>query len=135
MGKPDVSSEVVEEAASSITVLIEAMRGRIAELKMIWRRQRMDVDTQIRYYANGMLEDYYRVRYFFSSLMNNCSISVRNTARRCLILTWRVSGKKVNGTQRTSGRRRTEEKVNTLRTMWTPPTSQSKVSDKLLSVY
>jgi len=27
---------------------------------MIWRRQRMVVDTQIRYYANGLLEDYYR---------------------------------------------------------------------------
>jgi len=41
-------------------VLIEAIHGRIADMKMIWRRQRMDVDTQVRYYANGMLEDYYR---------------------------------------------------------------------------
>ena len=64
MGKPNVSSEVVEEATSSVMVLVEAMRGRIADLKMIWRRQRIDVDTQIRYYANGMLEDYYKVRCF-----------------------------------------------------------------------
>jgi len=67
MSKPDVSSEVVEEATSSVLVLIEAMRGRIEDLKMIWRRQRMDVDTQIRYYANGLLEDYYRVRFSHSS--------------------------------------------------------------------
>lgn len=64
MSKPDVSPEVVEEATSSITVLLEAMKERIGDLKMIWRRQRMDVDTQIRYYANGLLEDYYRVRWF-----------------------------------------------------------------------
>ena len=64
MSKPDVSQEVVDEATSSITVLLEAMRRRIMDLKMIWRRQRMDVDTQIRYYANGLLEDYYRVRCF-----------------------------------------------------------------------
>jgi hypothetical protein len=63
MGKPGVSPEVVEEAASSVIVLLEAMRERIADLKMIWRRQRTDVDTQIRYYANGLLEDYYRVGY------------------------------------------------------------------------
>jgi len=60
MSKPDVSSQVVEEATSSVLALIEAMRRRIEDLKMIWRRQRMDVDTQIRYYANGLLEDYYR---------------------------------------------------------------------------
>ena len=64
MGKPNVSSEVVEEAKSSVLVLIEAMRGRITHLKMIWRRQRIDVDTQIRYYANGLLENYYRVGCF-----------------------------------------------------------------------
>jgi hypothetical protein len=64
MSKPDVSPEVVEEATWSVQVLLEAMRRRIEELKMIWRRQRMDVDTQIRYYANGLLEDYYRVRCF-----------------------------------------------------------------------
>jgi hypothetical protein len=64
MSKRDVSQEAVDEAKSSITVLLEAMRGRIAELKVIWRRQRMDVDTQVRYYANGLLEDYYRVRCF-----------------------------------------------------------------------
>jgi hypothetical protein len=64
MSKPDVSPEVVEEATSSVTVLLEGMRERIGDLKMIWRRHRMDVDTQIRYYANGLLEDYYRVRCF-----------------------------------------------------------------------
>jgi hypothetical protein len=65
MGKPDVTSDAVDEATSTMLVLSDTMRERIAELKNIWRRQRMDVDTQIRYYANGLLEDYYRVRYFF----------------------------------------------------------------------
>ncbi|KAH9991978.1 hypothetical protein BJV74DRAFT_407332 [Russula compacta] len=60
MSKPNVSSEVVEQAISSVVVLVDAMRDRITDLKMIWRRQRTDVDTQIRYYANGLLEDYYR---------------------------------------------------------------------------
>ncbi|KAI0251008.1 hypothetical protein BJV78DRAFT_1213669 [Lactifluus subvellereus] len=64
MSKPDVTSDAVDEATSTMVVLIEAMRHRIAELKDIWRRQRMEVDTQIRYYANGLLEDYYRVRWF-----------------------------------------------------------------------
>jgi len=64
MGKPNVSSEVVEEATLSVLVLLEAIKTRIEDLKMIWRRQRIDVDTQIRYYANGLLEDYYRVGCF-----------------------------------------------------------------------
>jgi hypothetical protein len=63
MSKPKVSIGVVEEAISSVMVLIDAIRGRIEDLKMIWRRQRMGVDTQTRYYANGLLQDYYRVRY------------------------------------------------------------------------
>jgi hypothetical protein len=64
MSKPNVTSDVVDEATSTMLVLSDTMRERIAELKNIWRRQRMDVDTQIRYYANGLLEDYYRVKCF-----------------------------------------------------------------------
>ena len=33
----------------------------MAELKAIWRRQRIDLEVQVRYYANGMFEDYYKV--------------------------------------------------------------------------
>jgi hypothetical protein len=62
MSKPDVTSYAVGEATSTMVVLIEVMRDLIAELNDIWRRQRMDVDTRICYYANGLLEDYYRVR-------------------------------------------------------------------------
>ncbi|KAI0300100.1 hypothetical protein B0F90DRAFT_1817704 [Multifurca ochricompacta] len=47
MNKPDVTSEAVEEAISSMVVLIDAMHDRIAELKSIWRCQRIDVNTQI----------------------------------------------------------------------------------------
>jgi hypothetical protein len=128
MSKPDVSSEDVEEATSSIMVLIEAIGERIAELKIIWRHQRADVDTQIRYYANGMFEDYYRVRSFVICMCNIMPTTVhsfvRNTARRSLTPTRRVSGKKVNGTPRTSGPRRTEVKTSTSRITRTPPASQ-----------
>ena len=64
MSKPNVSSEVVEQATSSVVVLVDAMRDHITDLKMIWRRQRTDVDIHIHYYTNGLLEDYYRVRCF-----------------------------------------------------------------------
>ena len=109
MSKPNVSKEDVEEATWSVTALLDAMRGRIGDLKMIWRRQRMDVDTQIRYYSNGLLEDYYRVRCFpfVRHGAKNCSYLVRNTARRSLTPTWRVLEKRANGAPRTNGRRRT----------------------------
>jgi len=118
MSKPNVSQEAVEEATSSVTVLLEAMRGRIADLKIIWRRQRMDVDTQVRYYANGLLEDYYRVgRFPFVRYdIENRSYLVRNTARRSLTPTWRISEKRANGARRTNGCRRTELRVRTTRT-------------------
>jgi hypothetical protein len=126
-----VSQEAVEDAISSVTVLLEAMRGRITDLKMIWRRQRMDVDTQVRYYANGLLEDYYRVRRFpfVRNDAGNCSSLVRNTARRSLTPTWRISEKRANGTLRTNGRRRTELTMLRSRTTRTPHTLQSQVSD------
>jgi hypothetical protein len=106
MSKPNVTQEAVEEATSSITALLDAMRGRIGDLKIIWRRQRMDVDTQVRYYANGLLEDYYRVRCFpfVGYGVEICSYPVRNTARRSLTPTWRISEKRANGALRTNGR-------------------------------
>ena len=130
MGKPNVSSDAVEEATSSVSVLVEAMRGRIADLKMIWRRQRMDVDTQIRYYANGLLEDYYRVGCFpiCQAVSTTVHLVVRNTARKSLIPIWRISNK-ANGTPRTSGLRMTELKVGIPRKTRTRPMSPSKVSD------
>ena len=53
----------------------------------------MDIDAQIRYYANGLLEDYYRVRClpFVRYGAENCSYLVRNTARRSLTPIWRSS--------------------------------------------
>lgn len=127
MSKRDVSQEAVDEAISSVVVLLEAMRGRITDLKMIWRRQRMDVDTQVRYYANGLLEDYYRVRClpFVRYGAENCSYLVRNTARSSLTPIWRISEKRANGTLRTNGRRRTELRMITSRTTRTRQTLQS----------
>ena len=127
MSKRDVSQEAVDEATWSVSVLLEAMRGRITDLKMIWRRQRMDVDTQVRYYSNGLLEDYYRVRCLplVRNGAENCSYLVRNTARRSLTPNWRISEKRANGTLRTNGRRRMELRILTSQTTRTP----SSVSD------
>ena len=127
MSKQDVSQEAVEEAIWSVTVLLDAMRDRITDLKIIWRRQRMDVDTQVRYYANGLLEDYYKVRClpFVRYGAENCSYHVRNTARRSLTPMWRISEKRANGTLRTNGRRRTELRMLTSRRTRTPQTLQS----------
>lgn len=131
MSNPNVSQEAVEEAISSVNVLLEAMRGRIADLKMIWRRQRMDVDTQIRYYANGLLEDYYRVRWypFIKYFAENCPYLVRNTARSSLTPTWRISENRPNGALRTNGRRRTELRILRFRTTRPPQGVWSQVSD------
>lgn len=113
-----MSQEAVDEARLSVTVLLDAMRDQIGELKIIWRRQRMDVDTQIRYYSNGLLEDYYRVGPFpfVRYGAENCSYLVRNTAKRSLTPTWKVSEQRVNGALRTNGRRRTELRMLPSRT-------------------
>ncbi|KAI0320000.1 hypothetical protein OF83DRAFT_1107436 [Amylostereum chailletii] len=58
--QPTLSEEDVDEAASTMEVLFSVVSDRILELKAIWRRQRMDFVVQIRYYANGMLEDTYK---------------------------------------------------------------------------
>lgn len=131
MSKRDVSQEAVEDAKESVITLLDAMQARIIDLKMIWRRQRMDVDTQVRYYANGLLEDYYRVRCFpfVGYGAENASYFVRNTARRCLTPTWRILAKRANGTLRTNGRRRTELRMLTSRITRTPQTLQNSVSD------
>jgi hypothetical protein len=117
-----VTPEAVEEATLNVDVLLDAMRARIGDLKIIWRRQRMDVDTQVRYYSNGLLEDYYRVRWlpFVRYGAESCSYLVRNTARRSLIPTWKITEKRTNGTLRTNGRRRTGLRALTSRTTRTP---------------
>lgn len=94
MSKPDVSQETVDDAIWSIAVLLGEMRTRIKDLKMIWRRQRMDVDTQVRYYANGLLEGYYRVRWFPFIIYDaeNYPNLVRNTTRG-LTPSWRIPEK------------------------------------------
>ena len=119
-----MSQEAVEEATSSVSVLLEAMRERIGDLKMIWRRQRMDVDTQVRYYANGLLEDYYRVR-CFPLFKFGAEKFVRNTARRSLTPIWRISEKRANGALRTNGRRRREMRMLTSRATRIPRALQN----------
>ncbi|KAI0031330.1 hypothetical protein K488DRAFT_71494 [Vararia minispora EC-137] len=58
--KPNASVEDTEEAVRVMKVLLSVADARIHELKAIWRRQRIDVEVQVRYYANGLFEDYYK---------------------------------------------------------------------------
>ncbi|VDC03756.1 unnamed protein product [Peniophora sp. CBMAI 1063] len=58
--KGETSEEAMEEAINTINVLLDVVESRVAELKAIWRRQRIDLEIQVRYYANGMFEDYYK---------------------------------------------------------------------------
>jgi len=60
MAGSDVTEEVVHTLIETMKVLIHIIGHRIRELRTIWRKQRMDVDVQFRYYANGLLFDYYR---------------------------------------------------------------------------
>lgn len=60
--KGTTSEAVTEEAISAVNILLDVVESRVAELKAIWRRQRIDLEIQVRYYANGMFEDYYKVR-------------------------------------------------------------------------
>jgi hypothetical protein len=118
MNKPNVSREAMEDATWSVVVLLDAMRERMKELKIIWRRQRTDVDTQVRYYSNGLLQNYYRVRCFPFVMFGaeNCSYLVRNSARLSLTQTWRISKMRANGILRTNGRRRMSRRMLTSRT-------------------
>lgn len=61
LSQATVSDEDVDEAINAMDTLVEVVHYRIDELRLIWRRQRMDVNVQIRYYANGLLEGYYKV--------------------------------------------------------------------------
>ena len=54
--------EDVEEAIRAANILLHVISDRIVDLKAIWRRQRIDVEMQVRYYANGLFEGFYKVR-------------------------------------------------------------------------
>ncbi|KAI5119442.1 hypothetical protein M0805_008381 [Coniferiporia weirii] len=55
-----LDEEDAEDMLGSMENLVEVVKTRITDLRRIWRRQRIDVDTQMRYYANGLFEDYYK---------------------------------------------------------------------------
>ncbi|EJD06690.1 uncharacterized protein FOMMEDRAFT_17172 [Fomitiporia mediterranea MF3/22] len=60
LSQAKVTDEDVEESISTIQTLIEVAHDRIDDLRVIWRRQRTDVDVQIRYYSNGLFQDYFK---------------------------------------------------------------------------
>ena len=57
-------SKETEAAISSMHTLIEAFRIRLCDLRRIWRGQGHDVRKMMRYYANGMFENYFKVPSF-----------------------------------------------------------------------
>lgn len=61
-----LGNDVINEAdlltmVESVTAILDALHARVDELAIIWRRQRVNVDTQFEYYANGLLNNYYKV--------------------------------------------------------------------------
>ena len=62
MSKTSVKAEDIDEAKATLLSILEVVNDRIEVLRRIWRRQRQDVDVQIRYYVNGLFQDYYKVR-------------------------------------------------------------------------
>ncbi len=61
MSQDRVKDEDIEEAKDTMRNILDIVRDRINNLRHIWRRQRLDVDVQIRYYVNGLFQDYYKV--------------------------------------------------------------------------
>lgn len=42
--------------------ILRVVMDRLQELETIWRRQRVDVKTQMAFYANGIFKQFYDVR-------------------------------------------------------------------------
>lgn len=61
MSQGNVKDEDIEEAKNTMRNILDVVSDRIADLRRIWRRQRQDVDVQLRYYVNGLFQDYYKV--------------------------------------------------------------------------
>ncbi|KAI5119443.1 hypothetical protein M0805_008382 [Coniferiporia weirii] len=61
MSEPEATSnwKGMDNALTSMENLLGVVRGRVSDLRQSWRRQRIDVNIQMRYYANGLFEDYY----------------------------------------------------------------------------
>ncbi|KLO11793.1 hypothetical protein SCHPADRAFT_891325 [Schizopora paradoxa] len=60
MSEEEVKVEDIEEAKNTMRNILDVVTYRIIKLRHIWRRQRKDVDVQIRYYVNGLFQDYYK---------------------------------------------------------------------------
>ncbi|KLO11799.1 hypothetical protein SCHPADRAFT_455148 [Schizopora paradoxa] len=60
MSQKTVKDEDIEEATNTMSNILDVVRDRISDLRRIWRRQRQDVDVQIRYYVNGLFQDFYK---------------------------------------------------------------------------
>lgn len=62
----------LSNAIESVENLVDAFSTRLLDLRNIWRRQRIDLETQYKYYANGLFEDYYKVSPRRLSNLSSC---------------------------------------------------------------
>lgn len=60
MTQEQIKDEDIEEAKDTMRNILDVVTNRINKLRHIWRRQRKDVDVQIRYYVNGLFQNYYK---------------------------------------------------------------------------
>jgi len=61
LSQDKVKDEDIEEAKNSMLNILGEVTDRITILRRIWMRQRQDVEVQVRYYVNGLFQDYYKV--------------------------------------------------------------------------
>ena len=61
MSQTSAQIEDIEEAKAIMLSILDVVHERINDLRRIWRRQRQDVDVQIRYYVNGLFQGFYKV--------------------------------------------------------------------------
>ena len=62
MSKASVKAEDIDESKATMRNILDVVDNRIVDLIRIWRRQRQEVDIQMRYYVNGLFQAYYNVR-------------------------------------------------------------------------
>lgn len=104
MSQKTVKDEDIEEATTTMSNILEVVRDRISDLRRIWRRQRQDVDVQIRYYVNGLFQDFYKVSVHLDLHQFKAKRDFRNitkTSRRMTRLNTATGTRTMNGVQKT----------------------------------
>ncbi|KIK63515.1 hypothetical protein GYMLUDRAFT_469088 [Collybiopsis luxurians FD-317 M1] len=117
MSQATVKDEDIEEAIYTMNNIVGVVFNRISDLRRIWRRQRQDVDVQIRYYVNGLFQDYYKVCKFSTYLSGFALVLtlVNRNITRSLIQMRKKNI--VTGIARTSGAQKMTSRIPVSSTM------------------